>query len=216
MSPLEDTYFAIRPIIPVFPFEIPNSIRPMDPMMPLGSTAMFNSRDPNGNPVDPIVNSLINFGWEYVYHCHILSHEEMDMMRPNIVAMPPIAPNGLSHSISGNFLTLMWQDNSITETEFEVLATNDGFNWISLGTIPSPLDQPNTHGPRSFTDLNYNGTRVAYQVVAKNTVGYLHTTEQNLNITYTTDFPSLTVQSTSGPYFLTGPMLQMFLPLMKK
>ena len=216
VSPLEDTYFAIRPIIPVFPFEIPNSIRPMDPMMPLGSTAMFNSRDPNGNPVDPIVNSLINFGWEYVYHCHILSHEEMDMMRPNIVAMPPIAPNGLSHSISGNSLTLMWQDNSITETEFEVLATNDGFNWISLGTIPSPLDQPNTHGPRSFTDLNYNGTRVAYQVVAKNTVGYLHTTEQNLNITYTTDFPSLTVQSTSGPYFLTGPMLQMFLPLMKK
>ena len=216
VSPLEDTYFAIRPIIPVFPFEIPNSIRAMDPMMPLGSTAMFNSRDPNGNPVDPIVNSLINFGWEYVYHCHILSHEEMDMMRPNIVAMPPIAPNGLSHSISGNSLTLMWQDNSITETEFEVLATNDGFNWISLGTIPSPLDQPNTHGPRSFTDLNYNGTRVAYQVVAKNTVGYLHTTEQNLNITYTTDFPSLTVQSTSGPYFLTGPMLQMFLPLMKK
>ena len=216
VSPLEDTYFAIRPIIPVFPFEIPNSIRPMDPMMPLGSTAMFNSRDPNGNPVDPIVNSLINFGWEYVYHCHILSHEEMDMMRPNIVAMPPIAPNGLSHTINGNSLTLMWQDNSITETEFEVLATNDGFNWISLGTIPSPLDQPNTHGPRSFTDLNYNGTRVAYQVVAKNTVGYLHTTEQNLNITYTTDFPSLTVQSTSGPYFLTGPMLQMFLPLMKK
>ena len=23
-----------------------------------------------------------NFGWEYVFHCHILSHEEMDMMRP--------------------------------------------------------------------------------------------------------------------------------------
>ena len=216
VSPLEDTYFAIRPIIPVFPFEIPNSIRPMDPMMPLGSLSMFNSTDPSGNPVDPIVNSLVNFGWEYMYHCHILSHEEMDMMRPNIVAMPPIAPNGLSHTINGNSLTLVWQDNSITETEFEVLATNDGFNWISLGTIQSPLDQPNTHGARSFTDLNYNGTRVAYQVVAKNTIGYLHTTPQNMNFTYTTDFPSLTVQSTSAPYFLTGPMLQLFLPLMNK
>ena len=216
VHPLEDTYFAIRPIIPVFPFEIPNSIRPLDPMMPLGSTAMFNSTDPNGNPVDPIVNSLVNFGWEYMYHCHILSHEEMDMMRPNIVAIPPVAPNALGHTINGNSLTLMWQDNSITETEFEILATNDGFNWISLGSIPSPLDQPNTHGARSFTDLNYNGTRVAYQVVAKNTIGYLHTTPQNLNFTYTTDFPSLTVQSTSAQYFLTGPMLRLFLPLMNK
>ena len=37
----------------------------------------------------PIVNQLVNFGWEYVYHCHILSHEEMDMMRPVSVAVPP-------------------------------------------------------------------------------------------------------------------------------
>ena len=37
-----------------------------------------------------------------------------------------------------------------------------------------------------------------------------------MNFTYTTDFPSLTVQSTSAPYFLTGPMLQLFLPLMNK
>ena len=36
VSPLEDTYFAIRPIIPVLPWEIPNSIRPLNPMMPLG------------------------------------------------------------------------------------------------------------------------------------------------------------------------------------
>jgi hypothetical protein len=26
------------------------------------------------------VNHYVNFGAEYVYHCHILSHEEMDMM----------------------------------------------------------------------------------------------------------------------------------------
>ena len=45
-------------------------------------------------PVD-IVNHLVNFGWEYVYHCHILSHEEMDMMQPVTVAYPPVAPIGL-------------------------------------------------------------------------------------------------------------------------
>ena len=36
---------------------------------------------PNGEPID-VYNHSINFGAEYVYHCHILSHEEMDMMRP--------------------------------------------------------------------------------------------------------------------------------------
>src|SRR5690606_34708100 len=150
VHPVEDTYFVLRPIIPIFPFEIPNSIRPFDPMMPVGNTTMSNPIDADGIPTDPIVNNLVNFGWEYMLHCHILSHEEMDMMRPITVAMPPIAPNALSHSIDGNSLTLTWMDNSITETEFEIEVTSDGFTWVSLGTIPVSLDQPNTHGPRSF------------------------------------------------------------------
>ena len=37
VSPLEDTIVALRPIIPTLPFEIPNSIRPLSPMMPLGA-----------------------------------------------------------------------------------------------------------------------------------------------------------------------------------
>ena len=38
---------------------------------------------PTAHPMTtPIVNAMTNFGWEYVWHCHILSHEEMDMMRP--------------------------------------------------------------------------------------------------------------------------------------
>ena len=51
-------------------------------MMPEGSTAMFNNVDINGNPTNPVTNQLVNFGWEYVYHCHILSHEDNAMMRP--------------------------------------------------------------------------------------------------------------------------------------
>ena len=51
---------------------------------------MFNNIDPQGNPTAAITNQLVNFGWEYVYHCHILSHEEMDMMRPVSLALPPI------------------------------------------------------------------------------------------------------------------------------
>ena len=34
ISPLEDTIVALRPIIPTLPFELPNSIRPLNPMMP--------------------------------------------------------------------------------------------------------------------------------------------------------------------------------------
>ena len=57
ISPLEDTIVALRPIIPYLPFELPNSIRPLNPMMPLGSTMGFNNIDANGNPTAPIVNS---------------------------------------------------------------------------------------------------------------------------------------------------------------
>ncbi len=41
-----------------------------------------------------VTNNLINFGWEYVWHCHLLGHEENDMMRPIIMAVPPEAPSG--------------------------------------------------------------------------------------------------------------------------
>ena len=138
VSPLEDTYVALRPIIPALPFELPNSIRPMHPMTSIGSPIGFNNVDAKGNPTAPIHNQLINFGWEYVWHCHILSHEEMDMMRPVAVAMPPIAPDGLAWSLDNNHVVLTWNDNSINETSF-VVQKNDGSGWADIGTIESPL-----------------------------------------------------------------------------
>ena len=192
VAPLEDTIVALRPIIPQVPFEIPNAIRPLNPMKPIGSISMFNNVDPQGNPTNPITNQLVNFGWEYVYHCHILSHEEMDMMRPVTLALPPIKPDGLAYTVSGNgntrTLTLTWNDNSITETAFVVQKSTDaGATWIDLVTIQSPLNQPNTHGVRSIIDnaLNVNQSN-QYRIVAQNTVGY------------GAEFPSMTVQSVSA------------------
>ncbi|HWO50309.1 MAG TPA: multicopper oxidase domain-containing protein, partial [Ornithinibacter sp.] len=137
MSPLEDTIVALRPIIPQVPFEVPNSVRPLNPMMPSTSGAMFFNTDPQGNPLaTPITNKSINFGWEYVWHCHILSHEEMDMMRPVSLALPPIKPDGLASTfvnvldkngkVVGQNVKLTWNDNSITETRFVVKRTTDG------------------------------------------------------------------------------------------
>ncbi len=84
VSPLEDTIVALRPVAPKQPFGLPDSIRPLNPSEPIGSMMGFTATDPyTGQPrAIPTMNEMTNFGWEYVWHCHILSHEEMDMMRP--------------------------------------------------------------------------------------------------------------------------------------
>ena len=69
--------------------------------MPLGCRT---PRFPGGRilstpAADPVTvpNHLVNFGWEYVWHCHILAHEEMDMMHSQAVSVnqPGSAPIGL-------------------------------------------------------------------------------------------------------------------------
>jgi FtsP/CotA-like multicopper oxidase with cupredoxin domain len=80
MNPLEDIIVAMRPIAPKLPFGVPDSQRLLNPAMPVG--APMDSFDPlTGAPIT-IANALFNFGWEYVWHCHLLGHEENDMMRP--------------------------------------------------------------------------------------------------------------------------------------
>ncbi|HNJ96618.1 MAG TPA: multicopper oxidase domain-containing protein [Ilumatobacteraceae bacterium] len=73
VSPLEDTIVALRPIVPRLPFAIPDSRRPLNPMMPLGARgdlngnlngqeAGFNNTDTSGNPMTtPIVNEVADF-----------------------------------------------------------------------------------------------------------------------------------------------------------
>ncbi|MCA9983646.1 MAG: multicopper oxidase domain-containing protein, partial [Anaerolineales bacterium] len=135
VSPLEDTIVAVRPIIPHFPFEIPNSVRLLDPSMPEGAYIANTTAQeamglpifafaPNGEPID-IINHYINFGWEYVWHCHILSHEEMDMMRPQVVGVAPPAPTDLALALAGDMVTLTWTDNSINETGFVIERATD-------------------------------------------------------------------------------------------
>ena len=97
MNPLEDIIVALQPKTPIVPFTVPLSIRPLDPTMPIGMTnALFWSSLPPGATVPTFpfttptpgtltgntVNATTNFGWEYVWHCHLLGHEENDMMRP--------------------------------------------------------------------------------------------------------------------------------------
>jgi FtsP/CotA-like multicopper oxidase with cupredoxin domain len=56
-------------VTPNFPFTTPWPYP-----LPLGSTT---------------VNTPVDFGWEYVWHCHLLGHKENDMMRPVSVQVGP-------------------------------------------------------------------------------------------------------------------------------
>jgi len=171
ISPLEDTYVALRPIIPYLPFEVPNSVRELNPMMPddapLDPGKIF---DPQGNPIN-VVNHLVNFGWEYVFHCHILSHEEMDMMRPVLVALPPADPSGLTLLDNGDgTATLSWTDNSISETGFVVEKLVNGV-WMQLTQLDRLLSAANITGEvLSYTDASFVAGD-QYRVAALNTVG---------------------------------------------
>ena len=69
----------------------PNSVRPLEPALAPNSLLGFTNLDPQGNAVT-VSNVMANFGWEYIWHCHILSHEEHDMMRAIAFAVPPQAP----------------------------------------------------------------------------------------------------------------------------
>ncbi|MCG2770844.1 MAG: multicopper oxidase domain-containing protein [Desulfobacterales bacterium] len=85
MNPLESIFIAQKADLPTTPFAVPDSIRPLNPSRPLGDTTGFTNINPKtGQPITttPTVNTLNNFGHEYVWHCHILGHEENDMMRP--------------------------------------------------------------------------------------------------------------------------------------
>jgi FtsP/CotA-like multicopper oxidase with cupredoxin domain len=171
ISPLEDTIVAVRPIVPVTPFDsvLPNSTRPLNPAMPTGSSIMFTNIDAFNNPTEPIVNVWTNFGWEYVWHCHILSHEEMDMMRPISVAGQPFAPTGLGGTSTrvGNTRenALTWTDTSPNETGFLVQRSlTSGGPWMDVTTVAA-----NT---TTYTDIVGRNDVYWYQVVAVNLVGY--------------------------------------------
>jgi len=192
VSPLEDTIVVLRPIIPSLPWEIPNSVRELNPMMPDGEELPESVRglatDPNGNPIT-IVNHLVNLGWEYVWHCHILSHEEMDMMRPVAVAIPPKPPINVAASAG----TVSWTDNSIAETSYLVQKQVGGVGlWVDLATVPVPSIANNTAGAAmSYVDLAFAaGDR--YQVIAQNTVG--DTNDYGV-VPGTPAFPTVTAKS---------------------
>ncbi len=178
MNPLEDCTVALRAIAPKLPFGIPDSVRPLDPTQPIGGTMNFANIAPNGTPVTT-TNQLKSFGWEYVWHCHILGHEENDMMRPIdfvVASITPVAPVLTIANTGGN--TLSWTDatppttvnlgNPQNEIGFKIqrAAVNGGIvgAYTNIATVPA--------NKTTFLDgTAVLGQRYSYFVIAFNKAG---------------------------------------------
>ncbi len=200
MNPLEDAIVALRPIVPILPFKIGNSVRMLDVTMPAGSTTGFWGQDPLGNPV-AILNQMVNYGWEYVWHCHLLGHEENDMMRPMMVGVAPETPDSLAAvaDISGN-VVLTWNDNSLTATSFTVQrATDPGFT-MNLTTFTGPR----VAGiPQTYTDTtNAPATLYYYRVLENDDIGGVSNVPTEPSMTVTS-LPSNVVKFPTNLYTLT-------------
>jgi hypothetical protein len=199
MNPLEDIIVALRPIVPSVPFGLPNSIRPLDVVMPTGPDTNIGAQttglvDPQNNPVT-VDNQLINFGYEFVWHCHILGHEENIMMRSIVVADYPKAPISVVATLTGSGNSqgakLTWVDNSTNETGWIIQrATSPSGPWTNVGTLGTTSSLANsTPSTTLVKDLglptgqtftfNVTGlsrrTTYYFQVVATNVVGLTQT-----------------------------------------
>ncbi|KAA6462015.1 choice-of-anchor D domain-containing protein [Acidobacteria bacterium AB60] len=135
MNPLEDAIVAIRPVKQNLPWALPDSIRLQDVTAPeSASIRVVSSIDGN---TTQIPNAMMNFGWEYVWHCHLLGHEENDMMRPMIFQVPPEVPTNLvaDGTSQAPNVVLTFTDNSKSETHFLIQRDTDP-------SFPAPVTLP--------------------------------------------------------------------------
>ncbi len=175
MNPLEDCIVALKPVAPKQLFGVPDSNRPFDPTMPIGST--FQSIDPITNTAYTVTNTPINFGWEYVWHCHLLGHEEMDMMRPmvfNVARLLATAPV-LNGTYAATQVSLTWTDatpagdpltlgNPANEIGFRIERATGAGAFATIGTALA--------NSTAYTDTTIAaGTAYRYRVVAFNAAG---------------------------------------------
>jgi len=199
MDPLEQTIVAMKPATPPLPAswptqpngtKLPDSKRPLDPTFPSTSgtdtTTQWNATT---NP-----NPFWNFGWEYVWHCHLLGHEENDMMRALVFKVPvtaPIAPTAVTATadvaqqlIRVTWSVDQWQMDEIAYRIERRVVGDASFTAIPgaivyyihnipqvffpAGATPNSGGQPNWPAPLYVDPTATPGVAYEYQVVAFN------------------------------------------------
>jgi FtsP/CotA-like multicopper oxidase with cupredoxin domain len=213
MNPLEDIIVAAKAKPPLLPFGQPDSIRPLDVTQPLGSQMGFTQVNPaTGNPpATPISNVMNNFGWEYTWHCHLLGHEENDMMRAISFTAPKVIPPAFvqNPAAAGSSIALSWADptpydyttvpapasnaatlgNPANEIGFNILRAPGaaGGAFVQIATVPSNVT--------SFVDAVALAGTNQYQIVAFNAAG---STASNIITATTVPPPVITTTTLPG------------------
>ncbi len=171
MNPLTDAIIALRPIKPTLPFSLTDSFRPLDPTSPLdtagpsASTPAFTNVDPLTNNPITVSNQLVNFGWEYVWHCHLLGHEENDMMRPIVVKVEPEAPITPGAIRNSDFsVHLTWTNTAASATGFDIQRATDAQFTQGLTTLHMAPSVTMTSQIKPGTAESYDDTTASASV----------------------------------------------------
>ncbi|MGA2936983.1 MAG: hypothetical protein ABSF52_07785 [Syntrophobacteraceae bacterium] len=120
--PFTDLIMASNINVMWLPFQIGRSSRLIDPTMPANVSLSGPAAVAGGIITPGVNNTMTDYGWEYVYHCHYLDHEENDMMRPMVfdVTAPP-APTSLTATVNTpTSVTLNWLGSFPTASGFTV------------------------------------------------------------------------------------------------
>jgi hypothetical protein len=175
-NPMEDLIVAFKPHQAWLPFALPRSSRLLDPTTVAGSTVNFLAVPPPiGTPaVGQLSNVVTDFAFEYVWHCHMLNHEENDFMRPLSLVVPlPPAPTGLAFVVNAlspttASVTLNWTVAAGTVNKFTIQrATNAAFT-TGLTTFTLNGAPPVS----TYTDTTTSaGARYYYRVQSANVGG---------------------------------------------
>ncbi|MEI8169573.1 MAG: multicopper oxidase domain-containing protein [Rhodoferax sp.] len=208
--PLEDVIVAVKPKTPALPFGLPKSVRNLDPTLPVGAvnssfnrpgldlvSAFYQNDLVTNQPIaGGVVNSPYDFDWEYVWHCHILGHEENDLMRPLVFhPVPPTIPTTLPGSVAVDATgKVSWTDptpagggstkgNTANEIGFRVeratVTTTNATGTPTAGVFAalaptSPVVDARVNtlaNATSFKDVPSAFTDYRYRVVAVNEAG---------------------------------------------
>ena len=178
MNPLEDIIVAVRAKAPKLPFGLPNSVRARDPSQPIGVNvrAGFTQVNPaTGNPAI-VSNKEEDYGWEYVWHCHILGHEENDFMRPFVFnywddKLFQKNADGSFVKVAGNRVAIPSLKLVRPSPLTDLTVSGAVLTW----TDPTPANDPATLGnPKNeigyhIVRTNPNGTTTKFEAIANAT-----------------------------------------------
>ena len=137
------------------------------------TTQSITNLDPTTGNASTITNQSVNYGWEYVWHCHILGHEENDMMRSIAVATAPETPSNASPIDNGTNVVLNFTDNSIVANWVKITRYTDKALTNTDKTVNLAIAECASQSgcPVTYTDSVAPNISLYYTVSALNTVG---------------------------------------------